>query len=143
MSSAVNILGYSASLLDPPQVETVYEHLSRVPGLVGLAARYAMQKQHVSKDNLAASSERPAHSGPRATAGPQLPCAEIYAIFSPCVGEEKAGELVRAAMRKLQLPEDALGKADVLRVLEELASVPGIVGVTARFAKARVILRFT
>lgn len=80
---------------------------------------------------------------PRARRGTLLPYSEVYAIFSPCVGDEKAGDLVRAAARKLLLPNDALGKAQVLALLEELASTPGIVGVTARFAKARIILRFT
>lgn len=133
-------LGCNESLLDPAQVQAVYDLLSRSPGIVGLAARYAMQKRHLSQDNLAAVSSRPE---PRPPAGTVLPFGEICAIFSPCVGNDKAAEIVRVAIRKLHLSEDALGKTEVLALLEDLASAPGLVGVTARFAKARVILRFS
>lgn len=146
VSGAIGVLGYGESQLTPAQVTAVYELLSRASGIVGRAARAAMRREEAPAPegaSIPASARVATPAGGRSAAGMRLPYAEIYALFAPCVGDEKAGELVRGAILKLRLPAHSLGKEDVLALLEELAGASGIVGVTARFAKARIILRFT
>ena len=80
----------------------------------------------------------PPHTGPT---GP-VTIAELVAFFSPSVGEEKASETVLATLAKHQLAgKAALARHEALVVLDSLALEDGILGVAARFAKARVLLR--
>jgi hypothetical protein len=65
---------------------------------------------------------------------------DIAAIFTSALGEEKARELVARVAEKQRF--GTRGSVDqALAILEALALEPGIVGVTARFGKARLILR--
>lgn len=62
-------------------------------------------------------------------------------LLSPSLGDAKAETCVREAMNTLGLPGHAKMTVDTaLEVLETIAQTPGIVGVTARFAKSRVHL---
>lgn len=80
----------------------------------------------------------PPHTGPT---GP-VSIPELVAFFSPSVGEEKAQETVHATLVKHQLAGKAkLDRHEALGVLDSLALEDGIVGVAARFAKARILLR--
>lgn len=82
-------------------------------------------------------SDPPSH----ATSGP-LTVSDVVAFFTPSLGEEKARETVHGALSRLRFDgKPAFDRADSLRVLEELAREDGIVGVAARFAKARILLR--
>ncbi len=79
---------------------------------------------------------------PRATASGPLGIHELVAFFTSSVGDEKAREAVGAALSRLHLAhKNDLDRAESLRVLDEIAAAPGIVGVAARFAKARILLR--
>jgi hypothetical protein len=88
------------------------------------------------------ASDRP-HSPPtRAAATGPLRIEELFAFFTPSVGEEKAREAVGAAITRLHLAhKNTLDRVEALAVLDEIATAPGIVGVAARFAKARILLR--
>lgn len=145
VSGAARVLGLGTTHLSPLQVQAIYEFLAKASGLVGITARATLRKGDPPSMDAPGSSERLATlpDDVRTATGTRLAYAEIYALFSPCVGDEKAGELVRAAIVELCLSPRTLGKEEVLELLEHLASEPGIVGVTARFAKARIILRFT
>ena len=67
--------------------------------------------------------------------------AQIAHLLSKAVGDEKAEEVVQATCRALKLRTDeGLSLDDALRVLEEVAEQPGLLGVTARFAKSRLHL---
>jgi hypothetical protein len=65
--------------------------------------------------------------------------ADLTSILSRSLGEDGARAHVDRAADGLGLG-DALGIGDALRVLEQLADEPGNVGISARFAKARVHL---
>jgi hypothetical protein len=58
------------------------------------------------------------------------------------MGAEKAQEIVLAAVRRLGFTTERLEKGQALALLDHLAVEPGIVGLCARFGKARLILRF-
>jgi hypothetical protein len=73
----------------------------------------------------------------------RLPDRELVLLLSHSIGLQKAQECVSDAILGLGLSPVALSKEDALAVLERLALQPGIIGVTARFAKSRVHLRWS
>jgi len=70
---------------------------------------------------------------------PQHPKSVLADMLARSLGTAKATEIVDVAVRQLGMGGE-LTRADALHVLEQIASQPGIVGVTARFAKSRVHL---
>lgn len=74
------------------------------------------------------------------TADSPIPCAELVRLLSPSLGQQKAEALVKQAADELKLRSDSLARSDALRVMERIADQPGLVGITARFAKSRVHL---
>ncbi len=66
---------------------------------------------------------------------------ELVPLFS-ALGEAKAQDVLALAAAKLEIRKKELEPSEVLQVLEEIASFPGLIGITARFAKARAILRW-
>ncbi|MEO8799653.1 MAG: hypothetical protein ABI551_17295 [Polyangiaceae bacterium] len=80
----------------------------------------------------------PPPSGPSG----RLSISELIAFFSPSAGEEKARETVHATLVKHHLVgKMMLDRHEALGVLDSLALEDGIMGVAARFAKARILLR--
>lgn len=67
--------------------------------------------------------------------------SELASLLSHNIGVEKANELVDVAARELRCG-DELTVAQALEILEHIAAQPGIVGISARFAKSRVLLRW-
>jgi hypothetical protein len=87
-------------------------------------------------------SDSPHPPPSRAAATGPLRIEELVAFFTPSVGEEKARESVGTALSRLHFTDKTqLDRAESLAVLDEIAAAPGIVGVAARFAKARILLR--
>ncbi len=73
----------------------------------------------------------------------RMPAGALARLLRSAMGEEKASEIVNSAVRELRLAAgDGLDQADALKVLELLAKTPGIVGITARFAKSHVHLHW-
>jgi hypothetical protein len=68
--------------------------------------------------------------------------AHLAKFLSASMGREKAEECVGGAAASLGLGA-TFSHDDALRVLEAVATQPGIVGITARFAKSRLLLRGT
>ena len=67
---------------------------------------------------------------------------ELAALLSQNLGTEKATELVVAAAKELAFAEP-MSTTQCLEVLERIAVQPGLVGIAARFAKSRVLLRWS
>jgi len=59
------------------------------------------------------------------------------------MGVEKADAVVAEAMASLSLSATDVNQQEALRILEHIASQPGLVGISARFAKGRVHLRWS
>jgi hypothetical protein len=68
------------------------------------------------------------------------PRRDLVKLLASSVGVEKARECVTGAAHELGLASEELTQRDALSVLEHIAGQPGIVGITARFAKSRVHL---
>jgi hypothetical protein len=69
------------------------------------------------------------------------PISDLIALLSPAIGEEKAKDAVDSAVEMLGLRGD-LDREQALVVLEKIAETQGLVGITARFAKTKVHLRW-
>jgi hypothetical protein len=154
-------LGLDPARLDPDQAIEILDMLSRQQGIVGVTARFARSRC----DSLKRASQSPPKTPPpRRGAGDaarsgsipapppevpssqvvskRLPISELVALLAPTIGQEKSAEAITAAARASGITEDRLTQEQALGLFEVLASHDGLVGVTARFAKARLVLRF-
>jgi hypothetical protein len=76
---------------------------------------------------------------PSLKAAAEYEIAAIERLLSHAIGEEAAAQAVRACAIELGLPTGRpLSREQALILLEKIAETPGIVGVTARFAKSRL-----
>lgn len=116
------------------------DDLAQSPGMVGIAARYAIPRVQSGSGPASgpASSEAPSSSRTRALT---IELREIVELFSAVVGRAKSEEVVASGAQKLGLGA-RLDRTQALSLVELLAAEPGMVGLCARFAKARLILRF-
>jgi len=107
-----------------PQARQALERIARLGGVAGAAARLALARLSVG-------------AAPR----PSTPAAfDLVAQLTPALGQERATEQVNAACRRLAVDPSRLTREQAGRVLEALSAEAGLVGVTARFAKARLLL---
>jgi len=65
----------------------------------------------------------------------------IVGLLSPVLGREQSQELVTKAAARLDITADPLELEQALRVIDVLGEEAGIVGVSARFARARLVHR--
>lgn len=69
--------------------------------------------------------------------------ADLARLLAQSLGHEKATDAIHRAAHALGIRReiDVLDKSQALAVLEQVAQTPGLVGITARFAKSRLHLR--
>jgi hypothetical protein len=67
----------------------------------------------------------------------------VIDLLAASLGTAKAEQVVRAAAASLRLDAGAFELEQALALLDKIAEEPGIVGITARFAKTRAVLRWT
>ena len=68
--------------------------------------------------------------------------AELVELLAPALGETKATDVVRQAALDLRIPNGQLTHQQALSVLDKVAYAPGLVGISARFVKSRLILKW-
>jgi hypothetical protein len=169
---SAEVLGIAARQLGfappfkPEEARAILRTLASWTGIVGVAARFATARASTVFRAVAAdappisshieskpASQSDPDSDVRRSSGRRpaisLPASErrvaverLVELLAPSVGQEKSEEAVREAMGRLGFEGDELDGRQSLRVLELLATMGGIVGVTARFAKARLLLLF-
>ena len=71
-----------------------------------------------------------------------MPRAELVTVLGASLGQEKSLDAIVGACARLGLRTESYTLDETMRILEILAGSPGLVGTVARFAKARVILKF-
>jgi hypothetical protein len=135
------------------QALALLDDVASIEGIVGVAARFARQRlaARVSSDSDEPSRQPPpaarTHGSPsgvtRASLAPSTPQGvhrrQLASLMAPTLGLDKSTEIVNAVADRLQLGEE-LALDGALLVLETLAAESGLVGISARFAKARLIL---
>ncbi|MFO0659050.1 MAG: hypothetical protein U0165_04370 [Polyangiaceae bacterium] len=166
IGGAARSLGVVGPFVNYADAFRLLDQIAQKGGVIGAACRFAKQRLQASAGRAtsasisstresapaarsssgsapssASSSEpAPASSAPAEAAQEGVSREEIAAIFAPTLGEEKARDLIARFAEKQHF--GARGSVDqALGILEALALEPGIVGVTARFGKARLILR--
>lgn len=125
-------LGLRGPFFEHHEAEAVLEHLAKTGGLVGIAARFAQRRGLRTDDAAPPSSARPRE--------PASARATVVELLSAAIGADKAEEAIMAASRTLGFGA-TLTEGQAIAILEELASAPGPIATTARFAKARFLLR--
>jgi hypothetical protein len=143
--------------------------LGRAAGMVGIAARFARSRLDGPRPPPPVSVIRPSTPPPSSRSretravtiaeSPRLPtfdappssrkppettvtAHEIASLLAVALGAEKALELVLGAARRLGIAPERIDKQHAMALLDQLAGEPGVIGLCARFTKARLILRF-
>ncbi|HTA89365.1 MAG TPA: hypothetical protein VK745_07315 [Polyangiaceae bacterium] len=148
--SRAKSLGYSADRLNLEQALKILAVIGSESGIVGVAARFAktrlvtphkkqMQAQSMPR-SLAPAVEAPVSSVSPSVGG-TLESEELVALLAQSLGTEKSREVVHSALSDLRITPGRLTAGQANAVLEITAKIEGIVGVTSRFAKARLILQ--
>lgn len=151
VTTTARSLGISRPDLGAEDVRAVFDKLVKVEGLVGVVARFAISRGDVDKliartPRLPPSQQigRPAFrvSAPVPPRPGLVPdTVDIVHLLAPALGAEKAREAIeQAAARRGVDVATGLSRAGAMAVLDEMTAVEGIVGVVARFAKARFLL---
>ncbi len=136
VTAAARSLGLSGASYSHEEARSLFDALSRVDGLVGVVARFAVSRGDLEE----VLSRTPASIRAMKT----LPAPEeidLISLLSPALGVEKAREATMEAATRLGLDGEVLSREGVLAVLDDLSQKEGIVGVVARFAKTRFLLQ--
>ncbi len=164
VTTAIEVLELLPDALTSAQAYEVLDALGRGTGLIGIAARLARLRARFETSDAPpefddettdveitapASSRAPARTArPRqapttrpASSPAPLQRHDLVMLLTPTLGEEKAGSLVREAAIALGYTSPTLSLMQACGILERLSETGGIVGTTATFAKARLLLR--
>jgi hypothetical protein len=68
---------------------------------------------------------------------------EVSAQLAPLLGADKAEAALQASLRRLGLPRDRFDHEQTVRLLDDLGHQDGVVGMTVRFVRGRVLARFS
>jgi hypothetical protein len=74
--------------------------------------------------------------------GPVFPADELVKLLGASIGDEMAAQAIGQACKALDLDPARFDRDQALRVLEKIAETRGLVGISARFAKSRVHLKW-
>jgi hypothetical protein len=143
VAATIRRLCLDEDTLTPRDVTAILEDLALEEGLVGVTARFALSKS-VSRPQMPAmtipppSDSAPASSVLVTTIG----LHEVASQLAPMLGADKTETALQASMRRLGLVKARLDREQATRLLDDLGHQDGVVGMTARFARARVLARF-
>lgn len=140
---AAHDLGIDGKVWTRSEVRAIFEALSKMQGLVGVVARFALARGDVERLVTRsippeAPTSAPTSSPPKRSSGAPMAGVDIIALLAPALGAEKARDATEATCRRLGLDARRLSREEAIFVLDEIAKNDGIVGVVARFAKARL-----
>ena len=149
VSTAARALGFVRGNFSGEEIRAIFDQLVKAEGLVGVVARFAVSRGDVDKLMARAPQRidaqtigRPHFQVGRSTGGPApAPNVDLMPLLAPALGAEKARDAIEAAAARCGVDiATGLSQAGALAVLDEMARIEGIVGVVARFAKARFLL---
>ncbi|MCC6555428.1 MAG: hypothetical protein IT372_20910 [Polyangiaceae bacterium] len=146
--AAARALGLEGDALAFADALSILESLSVGGGILAVAARFARERIASKPARPAPGSGSEPQPGARPSASIRPPsvlppppgcvtAAKLKAHLAPALGLEKSEQLVAEAMHHLGLDSAELTAEQAMAILDHLAAVPGLIGVTARFARAR------
>jgi hypothetical protein len=147
--STARTLGIARSAYTADDVRAIFDKLVKAEGLVGVVARFAVSRGDVDKLIARAPKVLPPvqvgrpqfRVGTSAAPPASTERVDLMHLLAPALGAEKARDAIEhAASRRGVDFATGLSHAGALAVLDEMTKVEGIVGVVARFAKARFLL---
>lgn len=154
VASAARAAGVSRTAYLSDDIRGIFDKLVKAEGLVGVVARFAVSRGDVEKLIARVPKEpakRPAGAPERRPGAPDavspqsLPpsvAIDLMHLVVPALGTEKARDAIEQAAARRGIDLSAgLTYNGALTVLDEMTQVEGIVGVVARFAKARFLLK--
>jgi hypothetical protein len=133
-------------------VRAIFDKLVKAEGLVGVVARFAVSRGDVDKLMAKAPKTPPpvqigrpqfrvGATAPPPPARAPMERVDLMNLLAPALGAEKARDAIeQAAARRGVDVSTGLSHTGALAILDEMTKVEGIVGVVARFAKARFLL---
>ncbi len=126
---AMAALGVGSEPMDGATARRVLEKIAQEDGIVGVTGRVALTRLDGARtpSGYVAATKR--------TQSLHL----LASLLAPTIGDERAGALVRDQARAMGLPEQ-IDLDQALALLEEVARLPGVTGIAARFAKTRIHL---
>lgn len=155
---AVTVLGIATEVLNREQASDVLEEVAKQEGMIAITARFV--RVRIESGRSLPSMPPPAQDSvpppsserlslvsvdPLESTEPMM--APVYSrrmlisLLTGTLGRELALSAVEEAADEMGLPASTMSEEEALSLLERLAGRPGKVGVTARFAKARLLLR--
>lgn len=140
VDEAVRELKLDRESLSEADVSNVLSTLVEKPGLLGATARL-LTTRRVSRPSAALPAIRSAVTTPRPVIN-SVTRGELVGLLSPTLGAHKAEEVLSGVCASLGLESESFSAETALLVFERLAAEEGLIGVTARFAKARLALLF-
>ncbi|MDB5214937.1 MAG: hypothetical protein JWO86_2864 [Myxococcaceae bacterium] len=152
VATAARAAGIMRSAYVADDIRSIFDRLVKAEGLVGVVARFAVSRgdverliARVPKQVSAPQVGRPDFGAAAQAQSPQsvapAVAIDIMHLIVPALGTEKAREAIeQAAARRGVDIATGLSYNGALAVLDEMTKVEGIVGVVARFAKARFLL---
>ena len=150
IATTAKTLGITLPGFRGEDVRAIFDKLVEAEGLVGVVARFAVSRGDVEKliaKGAQAAAPQPigraeVHVGRAHSGTPTLaPTVDIMHLIAPALGAEKARDAIEAAAARRGVDvATGLSHTGALAVLDEMTKVEGIVGVVARFAKARFLL---
>jgi hypothetical protein len=154
VATAARSVGAVRPTFSGPEIHAVFDVLVKAEGLVGVVARFAVSRGDVDKLIARASPPQSIVIGrPRfevdtqstaPASGPPTPTVDLIPLLAPALGAETARDAIEAAAARRGVDvATGLSHSGALAVLDEMARIEGIVGVVARFAKARFLLLST
>ncbi len=79
---------------------------------------------------------------PHGGSGSVVSQAALVELLAPALGDAKAKEVIRQGALDLRIPNGMLTHKQALALLDKVAHAPGLVGISARFVRSRLILKW-
>jgi hypothetical protein len=149
VTAAMRRLGLDEAAASTADCRVILEDLALEPGLVGVSARYALSR--TSRSDVPPATAPP--SPPRVTPSVPPPDSasarlaqtmavhELVAQLAPLLGDDRSASVVEGLLKRLGLPRERLDRAELTRLLDELARQGGHLGSTGRFVRPRILAK--
>lgn len=135
-------LGFGGPSYSATEIRSLFDAVSKADGLIGVVARFAVSRGDVDalvEKALSASTRNP-RTRETTSGSVHIAAIDLLPLLAPALGTEKARDAVTTGAQRLRFDPQSLSREQALAVLDDLAHSDGIVGVVARFAKARFLL---